>query len=165
MIDRQPNLLWRPYPDHSMFRPVPKMEVAAGLEPAKTGFADQRLDHFGIATRKLLYPIYTQTCTQIDPITPIYPSSPLCNLLKPHGRLIIRRFCRPMPYHLATAPSSVARKYKFPQKRKTHLPGLPVVGCDFSGLKTISRASTFPRRKTPMRNSYSNKGARSSVKV
>jgi hypothetical protein len=27
-----------------------KLEVAAGLEPAKTGFADQRLDHFGIAT-------------------------------------------------------------------------------------------------------------------
>lgn len=29
-----------------------KLEVAAGLEPAKTGFADQRLDHFGIATVK-----------------------------------------------------------------------------------------------------------------
>jgi hypothetical protein len=29
------------------------MEVAAGLEPAKIGFADRRLDHFGIAT---LYP-------------------------------------------------------------------------------------------------------------
>ena len=27
------------------------MEVAAGLEPAKTGFADQRLDRFGIATK------------------------------------------------------------------------------------------------------------------
>jgi hypothetical protein len=27
------------------------MEVTAGLEPAKTGFADQRLDHFGIATK------------------------------------------------------------------------------------------------------------------
>jgi hypothetical protein len=30
------------------------LEVAAGLEPAKTGFADQRLDHFGIATQFLL---------------------------------------------------------------------------------------------------------------
>ncbi len=28
-----------------------KLEVAAGLEPAKTGFADQRLDRFGIATK------------------------------------------------------------------------------------------------------------------
>jgi hypothetical protein len=28
-----------------------RMEVAAGLEPAKTGFADQRLDRFGIATK------------------------------------------------------------------------------------------------------------------
>ena len=28
------------------------MEVAAGLEPAKTGFADQRLDRFGIATNE-----------------------------------------------------------------------------------------------------------------
>ena len=26
------------------------MEVAVGLEPTKTGFAGQRLDHFGIAT-------------------------------------------------------------------------------------------------------------------
>jgi hypothetical protein len=30
-----------------------ELEVAAGLEPAKIGFADRRLDHFGIAT---LYP-------------------------------------------------------------------------------------------------------------
>jgi hypothetical protein len=27
------------------------MEVATGLEPVKTGFADQRLDLFGIATK------------------------------------------------------------------------------------------------------------------
>ena len=27
------------------------MEVATGLEPVKTGFADQRLDRFGIATK------------------------------------------------------------------------------------------------------------------
>jgi hypothetical protein len=27
------------------------MEVAVGLEPTKTGFADQRLDRFGIATK------------------------------------------------------------------------------------------------------------------
>jgi hypothetical protein len=33
-----------------------KMEVAAGLEPAKIGFADRRLDHFGIATSENLYP-------------------------------------------------------------------------------------------------------------
>jgi hypothetical protein len=30
-----------------------KVEVAAGLEPAKTGFADQRLGLFGIATPEL----------------------------------------------------------------------------------------------------------------
>ena len=30
-----------------------QLEVAAGLEPAKTGFADRRLDHFGIATLPL----------------------------------------------------------------------------------------------------------------
>ena len=29
------------------------MEVAAGLEPAKTGFADQRLGLFGIATPEM----------------------------------------------------------------------------------------------------------------
>jgi hypothetical protein len=32
------------------------MEVAVGLEPTKTGFAGQRLDHFGIATLENLYP-------------------------------------------------------------------------------------------------------------
>ena len=32
------------------------MEVAVGLEPTKTGFAGQRLDHFGIATWENLYP-------------------------------------------------------------------------------------------------------------
>jgi hypothetical protein len=36
------------------------MEVAAGLEPAKTGFADQRLDHFGIATKPALNPVQTR---------------------------------------------------------------------------------------------------------
>src|SRR5260370_9289151 len=82
-----------------------KLEVAAGLEPTKIGFADRRLDRFGIATRKRLYPIYTQSCTQTALITPIYPSSYLCNLLKPCGGPGIHRFCRPMPYHLATAPS------------------------------------------------------------
>ena len=29
------------------------MEVTVGLEPTKVGFADRRLDHFGVAT---LYP-------------------------------------------------------------------------------------------------------------
>ena len=57
-------------------RPVPsdiqdwmllKMEVAAGLEPAKTGFADQRLDRFGIATKN----VYTQTVPILVPKTPL----------------------------------------------------------------------------------------------
>jgi hypothetical protein len=43
-----------------------KMEVAAGLEPAKTGFADQRLDRFGIATSKRLN----------QPIPKLYPNAP-----------------------------------------------------------------------------------------
>ena len=58
------------------------MEVAAGLEPAKTGFADQRLDRFGIATkssetctkpRATCTQGYTQNCTQTEPATPICP--------------------------------------------------------------------------------------------
>ena len=45
------------------------MEVAAGLEPAKTGFADQRLDRFGIATKvKILYPTLYPN---------LYPNCPL----------------------------------------------------------------------------------------
>ena len=34
-------------------RILEKMEVAVGLEPTKTGFADQRLDLFGIATKNV----------------------------------------------------------------------------------------------------------------
>jgi hypothetical protein len=33
------------------------MEVAVGLEPTKTGFAGQRLDHFGIATPEKSVPV------------------------------------------------------------------------------------------------------------
>jgi hypothetical protein len=44
------------------------MEVAAGLEPAKTGFADQRLDRFGIATKPTLNPGKPcQTYTRVVP--------------------------------------------------------------------------------------------------
>jgi hypothetical protein len=59
-----------------------KMEVAAGLEPAKTGFADQRLDRFGIATKPyetcnkpcaICTQVYTQNCTQTAAATNIYP--------------------------------------------------------------------------------------------
>ena len=39
---------------------IGKLEVAAGLEPAKIGFADRRLDHFGIAT--LAIKIASKTC-------------------------------------------------------------------------------------------------------
>ena len=46
-----------------------KLEVAAGLEPAKTGFADQRLDRFGIAT-------YENPC--LNPY--LNPAQTLCNL-------------------------------------------------------------------------------------
>jgi hypothetical protein len=58
------------------------MEVAAGLEPAKTGFADQRLDRFGIATKPcktcakpyaICAQVYAQNCTQNAPQTPTYP--------------------------------------------------------------------------------------------
>ena len=48
------------------------MEVAAGLEPAKTGFADRRLDHFGIATLKFVPRLYPK----VAPERPLWPSSP-----------------------------------------------------------------------------------------
>ena len=69
-----------------------RLEVAAGLEPAKTGFADQRLDRFGIATKPCKTctkpgatwaQVYTQNCTQNAPATPICSDSSPCNLLKP----------------------------------------------------------------------------------
>jgi hypothetical protein len=61
-------------PGRDVVRSLFLLEVAAGLEPAKTGFADQRLGHFGIATSKPLYPRYTQTVPKLPPqrlFTPI----------------------------------------------------------------------------------------------
>jgi hypothetical protein len=73
-----------------------------GLEPTKIGFADRRLDRFGIAT--LYTQIYTQSCTQTARVSPIYPIQSLCKSLIPHVTVRMRWFCRPLPYHLATAP-------------------------------------------------------------
>ena len=50
------------------------MEVAVGLEPTKTGFAGQRLDHFGIATLENLHP---------NSIPKTVPSLPLSRLFTP----------------------------------------------------------------------------------
>jgi hypothetical protein len=50
------------------------MEVAVGLEPTKTGFAGQRLDHFGIATLEILYP---------ESIPKTVPKPPLYRLFTP----------------------------------------------------------------------------------
>jgi hypothetical protein len=65
-----------------------KLEVAAGLEPAKTGFADQRLDHFGIATKPIqnLYPNLHQTlCNFIPKVIPKSgPNMPPQLLFTPH---------------------------------------------------------------------------------
>ena len=41
-----------------------KLEVAVGLEPTKVGFADRRLDHFGIAT------LYPNLCPKLYPNRP-----------------------------------------------------------------------------------------------
>ena len=51
------------------------MEVAVGLEPTKTGFADRRLDHFGIATPENLYP---------DSIPKTVPKLPSYRLFTPY---------------------------------------------------------------------------------
>ena|SRR6266850_1754612 len=49
-----------------------KLEVAVGLEPTKIGFADRRLDRFGIATLYLnLYP-------------KLYPNRPRIRLFTPY---------------------------------------------------------------------------------
>jgi hypothetical protein len=67
-----------------------------GLEPTKTGFADQRLDRFGIATPENSIPrIYTQICTQTALVSPIYAASFLPNLLKPRMTNGNGGFCRP----------------------------------------------------------------------
>jgi hypothetical protein len=54
-------------PGRDVVRSLFLLEVAAGLEPAKTGFADQRLGHFGIATSKRSYSRYTQTVPKLPP--------------------------------------------------------------------------------------------------
>jgi hypothetical protein len=60
------------------------LEAAVGLEPTKTGFADQRLDRFGIAASEKLYPeSIPKTVPKLPFIPPIYPYSSLRKLLKP----------------------------------------------------------------------------------
>jgi hypothetical protein len=63
------------------------MEVAAGLEPAKTGFADQRLDRFGIATK--LCKTCTKPCaTYTQGLYPkLYPNCPSSAYLPPFKAL------------------------------------------------------------------------------
>ena len=56
-----------------------KMEVATGLEPVKTGFADQRLGLFGIATKM-------KSCTQVIP-KPV-PKLPPQRLFTPNQVLV-----------------------------------------------------------------------------
>jgi hypothetical protein len=62
------------------------VEVAAGLEPAKTGFADQRLGLFGIATKPYSKPNLHQTlCNFIPKVIPKSgPKMPLQRLFTPH---------------------------------------------------------------------------------
>ena len=93
-----------------------KLEVAAGLEPAKIGFADRRLDHFGIAT-KLFEKSSKLIPKSIPKTVPKMPSQRrfapvLCprNLLKPRARRNFAKFCRLTPYHWATtAPLSCSK--------------------------------------------------------
>lgn len=84
-----------------------ELEVAVGLEPTKAGFADQRLDRFGIATLENLYP---QSIPKTAPKPPSYrvfaPLLALPNLLKPRTTSGDARVLQTFPYHLATAPSS-----------------------------------------------------------
>jgi hypothetical protein len=65
------------------------MEVAAGLEPAKTGFADQRLDRFGIATK---------------------PCKPALNLVQPIPRFILRTVPK-LPLQRLFTPDKVLVNY------------------------------------------------------
>lgn len=58
-----------------------KMEVVVGLEPTKTGFADRRLDHFGITTKKFctqnLYPKLYPNCPKNAYLCRLGPSYPI----------------------------------------------------------------------------------------
>jgi hypothetical protein len=80
------------------------VEVAVRLKLTKTSFAGWCLDHFGIATLENPYQFYNQNCTQTALVSPIYAISSLPSLLKPRTTGGNGGFCRPLPYHLATAP-------------------------------------------------------------
>jgi hypothetical protein len=54
-----------------------KLEVAAGLEPAKIRFADERLDRFGIATS------YPNLYPKLYPNRPLIAYLPLFSSLQP----------------------------------------------------------------------------------
>src|SRR6266436_4414284 len=53
---------------------------------------------------QLVPKVYTQNCTQTALVSPIYAFPSLPNLLKPRTTFGNGGFCRPLPYHLATAP-------------------------------------------------------------
>ena len=60
------------------------MEVAVGLEAVKTGFADQRLDRFGIATKPALNPVQTLCKPVPNSIPKAIPKLPLQRLFTPN---------------------------------------------------------------------------------
>ena len=85
------------------------LEVAAGLEPAKTGFADQRLGLFGIATSK--------------------PEGTADGKRRPDTSLAIR-LRQPWPCALACRHRRREAVFQFDldQKQKTHPPGVLAMG-------------------------------------
>ncbi len=80
------------------------LEVTVGLEPTKTGFAGQRLDHFGIATCENPLNLYPKLYPKLYPDCLRNPYLSLRKLLTLLETGFFVRFCRPLPCHLATAP-------------------------------------------------------------
>jgi hypothetical protein len=71
-----------------------------GLEPTKTGFAGQRLDHFGIATLENLYLNSIPKSVPDRPPCPLFTPILASLTLKPRLTFQNSGFCRPLPYHL-----------------------------------------------------------------
>jgi hypothetical protein len=72
-----------------------KLEVAVGLEPTKTGFADQRLGLFGIATKNAVAKFCTQSYTQTALRTPIATPLSLDHIREQRQKAPRRASCRP----------------------------------------------------------------------
>ena len=91
------------------------MEVAAGLEPAKTGFADRRLDHFGIATVPLKsHQKLSQGLRKLN-VYPLYPTKKLSSVLPRVTRTLSQGLANPTQIYTQNCTQTALKTPIYPK--------------------------------------------------